>query len=224
MRRVSLALSVVAAAAVLGATQRDAGGAVSRVFDRTVVCSIATTGGLYEIKAHAYAGVRDDGRWMRLPFASVTTDGVRDHQSYLDDSLSWISAGAPAADTNLVDPADSVLPTPARKFGTLALNTRDCRPSKTEVPLSGKGLRDVAPGPLGETLDCPAQRRVLVRIRGVAAAPPVLYADRQFTKTRTTVSQAFIALRTLAGRPLVFASTFQSGRTRLLVAPSCQYD
>jgi hypothetical protein len=122
MRRVSLVLSVVPAAAVLGATQRDAGAAASRVFDRTVVCSIATTGGL------------------------------------------------------------------------------------------------------GETLDCSAQRRVLVRIRPVAAAPPVLYADRQFTKTRTTVSQAFIAVRTLAGKPLVFASTFGSGRARLLVAPNCRYD
>ena len=225
VKRVSLVLlAVVVAAAVVGASRRDADAALPRVFERTVVCSIATSGGVYEVKALAYAGVRDGGRWLRLPFASIAAEGIRNQQSFLDNSLSWISAAAPAADTNLVDPAHSGLPTPARTFGTLALNKRDCAPSKTKVPLSGAGLRDVAPGPLGESFDCPAQRRVLVHVRAVATAPPVLYGDRQFTKTRTAVEQASVAVQTLAGKPLVFASTSQNGRTRLLVASSCAPD
>jgi len=224
VKRVSLVLLVVAVAAIAGASRRDAAAALPRVFDQTVICTIATSGGVYEIKALAYGGVRDGGRWLRLPFASISADGIRNHDAYLDNSLSWISAAAPAADTNLVDLADSRLPTPARTLGTLALNKRDCAPSKARVPLSGKGLRDAAPGPLGESLDCPAQRRVLVHVRAVATRPPVLYGDRHFTKTRTAVEQAFIAVRTLSGKPLVFASTSQSGKTKLLVAPSCAPD
>ena len=224
MKRVSLLLLAVVAAAVVGASLRDAEAALPRVFDRTVVCTIATSGGVYEVKALAYAGVRDGGRWLRLPFASISADGIRNHETFLDNSLSWISAAAPAAETNLVDPARSGLPTPARASGTLALNKRDCAPTKVKVPLSGKGLRDVAPGPLGESLDCPAQRRVLVHVRAVATAPPVLYGDGHYTKTRTAVEQGFIAVRTLSGKPLVFASTFQSGKTKMLVAPSCAPD
>ena len=224
MKRVSLLLLALVAAAVVGASLRDADAALPRVFDRTVVCTIATSGGIYEVKALAYAGVRDGGRWLRLPFASVSADGIRNHNSFLDNSLSWISAASPGRETNLVDPARSVLPTPARTLGTFALNKRDCVPSKAKVPLSGKGLRDVAPGPLGESLDCPAQRRVLVHVRAIGTAPPVLYGDRHYTKTRTAVEQAFIAVRTFSGKPLVFASTFQSGKTKLLVAPSCASD
>lgn len=193
----------------------------ARVLDRTLDCPVGTSGGVYEISLRSYAGYKDGRTWGRLPFASVSTDGIQGFVNYLDGSLAWITAARPVHETDLVDPGDARLRTPVQSYGTLALNSRDCRPSRAKVPLTARGLVDVAPGPLGESRDCPAPRRVLVRVRAVAVAKPALYRDRHFTKTHTVLRESYLAVRTPGGRQLALAAAFENGKARLLTSATC---
>lgn len=226
MKNVGLVLvPIVVAAAALGASRgASAPIAAGTVLDRTMLCSVGLSGGVYEFEIRAYAGYRDKGAWGRLPFVVVSTGGTRSRATTLDDSLAWVSAAKPAHATDLLDVGDARIHTPAQQYGTLALNTRECRPSKATVPLSAKGLRDAAPGPLGEVFDCRAPRRVLVRVRTVAASRPLLYRERYFTKTKTAFRESYVAVRTEAGKQLAFAAAFENGKARLSTTVSCVAD
>ena len=92
------------------------------------------------------------------------------------------------------------------------------------MPLSAKGLRAVTPDALGVAYDCTSPARVLVRVRIVAHAAPTRYREQQFEKTKASLQQGFLAVRTQAGKQLAFASVIDSGKARLAVAPSCQED
>ena len=221
-----LLLVFVVLAAAFGAARGAVAPVAGRaVLDRTLLCSFDTSGGVREFKIMASAGYRDGRTWGRLPFAVVSTGGTRSRATFLDDSLAWVTAAKPSETTNLVDPARGWgIQRPAREYGTLALNTRACTPSKATVPLTAKGLRDAAPGPLGAEYDCPAPRRILVRVRTVAASKPPLYRDRYFTKSKAPFRESYVVVRTQAGKQLALAAAFDNGKARLLTAAGCEED
>lgn len=199
------------------------GAAQSRVIDRTLRCS--SIPGVEEVEARAHEGIREDrSTWKQLPFAALHSGGVlgTNERAY-DNSLAWISAGRPS-DTTLLERLYGSWTFPAHKFGTVALNRRLCTPARARVPLSARGLGGGRPGPFGEEYDCSTTRPVLVRLRAVLHSPARLFQDRHFLKTRMPVKEAYLAVRTQAGKPLVFAAVFESGKARLLTAPRCVPD
>ncbi|MBA2384958.1 MAG: hypothetical protein H0V68_09915, partial [Actinobacteria bacterium] len=163
MRRLALILpAVLLLTGGLALAQEDAPAAPVLVIDRTLLCTTTPSGGVREIEVRANPGFRQGTAWKNLAFSVVASGGVRRAVDVLDDSLAWVAAGKYDHDANLA-PSDGLVLTNATRFGTWALNRRVCTPSKTHVPLSGRGLHDAAPGPLGIAFDCPTPARVLVR-------------------------------------------------------------
>jgi hypothetical protein len=199
--------------------------APARVFDRTLLCStLAIGGGLYQFEVRAQRGVRESRTtWKWLAFAGVRVGHITRGPAQLEDSLVWAGAGRVSQRTNLEE-LDPAWPYPARTHGTLALNDRLCSASRARVSLRAKGLEGGLAGPYGDNYDCPAPRRVLVRLRATVRTGEPIYRDRHFVKTRATLQSAYLAIRTPSGKRLAFAAVFESGRARLFTAPSCVPD
>ena len=189
---------------------RSPAGAGARVIDRTLLCTSIVSGGVHEIELSAHTGFRQDGRFQILPFARVATGGVGAAVNVLDDSLAWVAAGKYDHNANLT-PSEGLVLTNATRFGTWALNRGACKPAQARVPLSAKGLRAVTPDALGVIYDCTSPVRVLVRVRVVAHAAPTRYREQQFEKTKASLQQGLLAVRTQAGKPLAFATVSDSG-------------
>lgn len=206
------------------ATASPTAGAAGLI-DRTFVCSTDAHGGIHEVEARAHAGYRVDSRWAKLPYAVVATGGaggaLSGNQSAATNSLAWITAGSPVADTTV----DSEYETfPVRVSGTLGIHRRQCKATRMRVPLSRAGLRGGATTALGEEIDCVAPRRVLLRVRARLQSQGELKQRRLFLATNVPVLDAKLTVRTLSGKPLVYAEVFQSGATPLYTARGCVRD
>lgn len=106
-------------------------------------------------------------------------------------------------------------------YGTLAVNRSVCRSVSTRIPLTASALGGGAAGRLGEVLDCASPRRVAVRVRAVLESPGTLKGHDIFLLTTEPVSEARLAVRTQAGKPLACASVQSSGKTTLFTAKGC---
>ena len=189
------------------------------LLDRTFSCGTVPLGGLYQIEARAHAGDRTAGLWSRLAYAGVSTggNGGRPDTSIPPvSSLAWISAGVPSPGTTIDETYDAFS---AQTGGTLGRNTELCRPATERVGLSRAGLRGGDVGRQARTVDCDAPRRVIVRLRATAAGNAALRErGRIFVATSTPIVRAELAVRTPAGKLLVYATVDQSGRARQYVA------
>ncbi|MBA3433000.1 MAG: hypothetical protein H0U08_02785 [Actinobacteria bacterium] len=194
--------------------------ATSRVVDRTFVCTHAALGDLKEIEARAGQGIREGrSKWKQLPFAVVATGRATNSLSRwgrLTYSYAWITAGEPSS-TTTIDSEWRKIGVPA----TLGVSATACTRATSHVPLSAAGLSGGVASPFGEEFDCSTPRRFLVRVRAVLRSPAALRARQGFLATNAPVREARLAVRTLTGRPLVYAEAFDSGKTRLLTAKSC---
>lgn len=191
-----------------------------RVLDRTLVCTTVLVGGVREIKVRGHQGIRQSGsEWRQLAFAVVSSGTVASAPDSLNNSLAWITAGEPGGHTSVDAPTG--WPHYPHNEGTIAFRRGQCTPSAARVPLAPNRLEGGAASPFGEEIDCSTPRRVLVRVRAVMQAPPVLFGNPMFLKTTVPARQSYLAVRTLAGRPLVFASVLASGNAKLYTAPSC---
>lgn len=214
--------AVAAVAAVSLQVSAGAQPSASRIVDRTFVCSTRSNGGVYEIEAKAYSGVREgSARWARLPFAVISTGSAGSAATVLDNSLAWITAGRPSSTTLL---GDYPFPVRAALYGTLAVNRSTCRASARQVPLGSGGLEGGTAGRLGDAFDCTSPRTVLVRVRAVLTSPGTLKGHDIFLLTTSPVREAAVAVRTESGKPLVYAQVLQSGKTRLFTAKGCLPD
>jgi hypothetical protein len=195
------------------------------VIDRTLICStLAIGGGLHQFQVRAQQGVRENRTtWKWLAFAGVRIGHITRGPAQLEDSLAWAAAGRASQRTNLEE-LDPAWPYPAKTHGTLALNQESCRPSRARVPLSAKGLSGGLADAFGDAYDCPAPRRVLVRVRATLQARAPIYRDRHFLKTRADLKSAYLAIRTLAEKQLAYAAVFESGKARLFIRTSCVAD
>ena len=189
----------------------------SVVIDRTLRCATSPSGGIREVEARANAGTRLGGDWVRLPLGAAATGNVT---FALTDSLAWITAGKPSADTTLELGFRS---SPLRDWGTLGVS-RACRIVSAKVPLSASGLKGGSASPLGVRVDCPAPRRVLLRVRAVAMARTDLRTKRDFLVTSAPLKSAQLAVRTEKGKPVMYTDVSANGRARLFTAKGCVDD
>ncbi|HYI73968.1 MAG TPA: hypothetical protein VEW90_01755 [Gaiellaceae bacterium] len=189
------------------------------LLDRTFSCGTVPLGGLYQVEARGHAGDRTAGLWSRLAYAGVSTggNGGRPDTSIPPvSSLAWISAGVPSPGTTIDETYDAFS---AQTGGTIGRNTELCRPATERVALSRAGLRGGDVGRQARTVDCDAPRRVFVRLRATAAGSAALRErGRIFVATSTPIVRAELAVRTPAGKLLVYATVDQSGRARQYVA------
>lgn len=192
-----------------------------RLLDRTLVCSTVPVGGARRITVKGHQGIRErSSEWKQLAFAVVGTGAAGGSpQTSLDNSLAWITAGVPTGHTSM--DAGGTWPHYPHNEGTIVFNRRLCTPSAARVPLVPAGLQGGAAGPFGEEVDCFPPRRVLLRLRAVMQSPVRLFGNAMFLKATIPAREGYLAVRTLSGKPLVYASVLASGRARLYTAPSC---
>jgi hypothetical protein len=187
----------------------------STVIDVTLRCTTPLSGGIREIGARANSGSRLRGSWVRLPFGAASAGNV----TYgLGDSLGWISAGKPSPSTKLDLGFRS---TPAREWGTVGVNRKACRSTSAKVALARAGLEGGTAPALGERVECPAPRTVLLRVRAVSTARTALRAKGDFLVTNVPLKSARLAVRTEKGRALTYADVVENGKARLFTAKGC---
>jgi hypothetical protein len=193
--------------------------------DRTLLCTTRTHGGIHEVEARAHDGFRVEGRWAKLAYVTLTSGGaggaLSGNQSVSPNALVWMTAGMPNSETTV----DSEFWTFAvQASGTFGYHRSRCTPTRRSVPLTRDGLQGGATGPLGEERDCATPRRVLLRMRARFASKGPLQGRGDFVSTKVPILDAKLSMRTLAGKPLVYAEVFQSGKTPLYAAGSCVRD
>jgi hypothetical protein len=131
------------------------------------------------------------------------------------------SHGDPLSD--LVVAARPGLRSPNTRFlGAVYARSRRCVASRAAVPLALAGL----PGPPTTFMsqsECFPDGRVLVRVRGVLAAPATWRRlDGAFAGVRGRLLEAEIALRDQrTRRPLVFIRIGRTGKTKLWSSSGC---
>jgi hypothetical protein len=191
------------------------------VVDRTMRCTTAPSGGIREVETRANAGIRQGNGWKQLPYAVASSGNVGSTLDPLGDALAWMTAGRPAADTT-VDWGFRTAQ--VSRWGTLAVSRAACRRVSAKVPLSRAGLEGGAVSPFGEKLDCPAPRRVLVHVRGLAIAKTELRRRGAFLGTNVPMKSGRLAVTTEKGRPILYADVTESGVARLFTARECVFD
>lgn len=213
--RLTLILGVAALAAVMTLSPPSAGAepGAARVIDRTYSCSVEARAGVREVQVQANAGVRwieDRSQWKRLASAGVSSSVA---------GLGSVSAGNPLAPEN-------GFRFPPQRLG-IPVGSK-CR-TAPRIPLSKAGLSGGAASQLGDTYDCVAGSRVLVRVRGVFRAPTSLKLKRYSggvtqLAAAGTVTQGYLAVRSAEGKPLAYAEVLASGKASLFTARSCVED
>ena len=187
----------------------------TRTLDRTYTCAVFLRGGVYLVETHAHAGTRRAGAWARLPYAGVRT-GV--FSGGAGNLLAWITSGKPTPETMIDQDYDTF---DVKTFGTVGVRRESCRPTSLRVPLAMDALIGGAAPPLGDERECFAPKQVVVRVRATLGAPGSLRRGDDFESTHTPVREAKLAVRTLAGKPLVYADLRESGKARLFTAKGC---
>jgi hypothetical protein len=216
VRRLAVAISAVVAlaAAAAGSSARaevDAG----VVLDRTYTCAVFFRGGVYLLDTHAHAGTKRGGAWARLPYAGVRS-GV--FGGAAGNLLAWITSGKPTKSTVVDQDYDTF---DVATFGTVGVRRESCRQASGSVPLSASGLPGGAVPPLGSEFECYAPKQVVVRVRAVLASPGTLKQGEDFQTAHVPVREAKLTVRTLKGKPLVYADVQEGGKARLFTANGC---
>ena len=190
----------------------------SRVIDRSFSCSVRLWAGARIIDASAWSGFRDPEdptRWKWLANAGV---GGRDVISFIG-----MSAGAPP-------PKPDVGASLMTRW--LNVNAKRCAPSSRNVEFSFRGLEGGQASQLQSTdrYECPATRTIVIHLRAEFRTPTTLraqtlYRDRYFTTSSpAVVRKGQFAVAAQSGKPLVYATVSETGRTRLFTASSCVPD
>ena len=204
-----------------GQPTRTASPSAPGLIDRTFVCAPALIGGVRQIDTRAHKGSgRGGSGWDRPAFASVSTTVSGAAATAVEDELVWIAAGPPSASSTVVSTLVGYT-FPFRVWGTLAVNGKLCRGSTARVPLARTKLQGGGVGPIDDRWDCVTGRRVVVRVRAILDSKASLKSYRGFLRTTVPVKSASLAVRTEAGKPLVYAQVLESGRSFLFTSPSC---
>lgn len=198
-------------AAVSVQTRATAGPSATRVVDRTLVCKVGMANGARSITVTAQSAFRNGSKLEWLAQATVVTPGnpVPAKRNEYMPTLVGMTAGWPA-------------PAPLTS-GALGINIALCSSTRATVPLSPRGLGGGAAGPLGEELKCVTPSRVHVRVRATFATPVTLELDRKddWQGASARIAKGQLAVRTLSGKPLVYAEVADSGKARVFTARSC---
>jgi hypothetical protein len=218
----------MAAAALLGAfgslegRASQASTAPTRVVDRTFLCTTVASAGVRTVTVEARAGLRSGVAWRWPASISVHNAGapeLRAPGGPTSSTLRWVVSATAGAGAG-----------PASRPG-LAARTRErrsaCSPSSARALLTARGLVSRSTFYPGDEYECLVPGRVLVRIRGVFRSPVTFRPALDPGPFRTLraageLQSASVAVRTVAGRPLIAASVSASGMmTRVLTARGC---
>jgi hypothetical protein len=201
--------------------------AAARTFDRAYLCTIEHFRGSRQIDLFARSGYFGPGpeRWLgRFTIGSQgrtpTRIGPDKEGRFWPSYIHWtfvVGAGM-GTPTNPLDHAG---------LDIWANWARACKVApKRRVQLSARGLSGGAVDYFGDTYKCPAPRRVYVRVRAVFGTAAPFQRNRRtgFLEAAASVHDGRLVIRTQAGKPFAYASVDESGRARLLTAPSCVAD
>jgi hypothetical protein len=215
MRAVLLVGALALAVGALTHSSARAEPAASTLLDVTFDCAVELRGGAYIVEARAHSGTRIGGRWGKLPYAGLRAGNFGGPGGNV---FVWATSGVPTA-TTLIDNEYETFD--VKTFGTFGVRRKTCRPTAERVPLAATGLRGGVAAQLGEEMTCFAPRRVVVRIRATLQARGTLRRGPVYLATHAPAREAKLAVRTLAGKPLVYADVSQSGTARLFTAKGC---
>ena len=209
MRRALSLVSVLLAAALLAApavgiaSSASASPAATRVVDRTLLCRVGYSGGARLLLLSAQSAARSGDKLEWLAHATVSTPGNPLSRQNAEPTLAGVTAGWP--------------PPPPFTSGGLGYDNTRCGPSRAKVPFSSKGLMGGVANAFGEDLRCIVGKSVLVRVRASFTEPVVEEPNKagDFVSALGRMTTGQIAVRTLTGRPLVYADVADGGRARL---------
>lgn len=211
MSRIALVSSVLVAGAVLVSSVATGGVATpgaARIVDRTLACTTGVQGGARVIflRAQSAFGQGKNLEWLAQTTVAAVGQPVPSKPNYRP-TLAGMTAGWP--------------PPPPLTSGGVGFNNRLCKPSRTRVDLSRRGLGGGIASQLGDELSCVVPKSMLVRIRAVFREPTGLDRDRSYSSANGRIVRGQIAVTTLAGKPLVYAEVAESGTARLFAAKGC---
>lgn len=207
MRTVALlcALLTATAAMLAAASARGASAspAASRVVDRTFQCRVGFSNGARLLLLTVRSAARRGDKLDWLAHATVSTPGNPLSRQNAQPTLAGVSAGWP--------------PPPPFTSGGLGYDNARCGGSRAKVPLSPKGLRGGVASAFGEDLRCIVGTSVVIHLRATfsqaVSEEPNKAGDFVSALGRMLTGQ--IAVRTPAGKPLVYADVADGGRARL---------
>jgi len=170
---------------------------------------------LSEMPAYCRSSPQLVGAYLGAPSGGVRT-GV--FSGAAGNLLAWITSGRPVKATVVDQDYDTF---DVATFGTVGVRRESCRQSSGHVVLTSAGLRGGAAAPLGREFECFAPKQVIVRVRAVLAGASALRAGQDFQSSHVPVRDAKLIVRTLAGKPLVYADVHESGKVRIFAAKGC---
>jgi hypothetical protein len=206
MRAVALcALLATMSATLVAAAVHDASAspAASRIVDRTLQCRVGYSNGARLLLLTVRSAARRGDKLDWLAHATVATPGNPLSRQNMQPTLAGVSAGWP--------------PPPPFTSGGLGYDNTRCGPSRAKVPLSPKGLRGGVASAFGEDLRCIVGKSVVIHLRATfsqaVTEEPNKAGDAVTALGRMLTGE--IAVRTPAGKPLVYAAVADGGRARL---------
>ena len=198
-------VAVAALAVSVAPTASGGGAAGSRVVDRTLLCPVPVGDDmLRHIGFYGQSGVRDRvdrSRWFALAEASLLTG---------DGLLANVLAGSPRAK-----------PRAQQLASTFWAFTAKCTPSATGVRLSPRNLFGGRASQFPDRYECPAPRRVLVRVRAEFKRAVTVAHRQGGLITSAPLVRGAIAVATEDRKPLIYMDVEQTGRSRLFYTGSC---
>jgi len=196
MRRIALLLGIGAIAWSASVARSSAEPGASHSVDRTFSCDTGYLGGVYQATVESYWYVPPQaGR--RIPSGTVSTN-------LTDGFLGGISPSS------------------------MSVNREHCTPTRAKLSLTTKGMRGGAFSPLSAEYDCYTPRRVLLRIRGDFVKPPTRRTASPFgypqLQVQGAAKQTALAVGTLTGKLIAYASIAGAKKARLFTSTNCQED
>jgi hypothetical protein len=186
------AIALVAAALVAPASPAAP---ATTVIDRTLSCEVGITGGIY--KLHVVA-------------ASAIRQGPQKHDASIEV-------------TTRLDPFRLA----GVGEGYMDLSPK-CVRSTASVPFTSRGLSGGAASVFEDDFGCPAPKRVLVHVRAVFPGRVALRLGSPFPGDAkrwfaiADVDEGAVAVRTLKGKPIAYATVKDTGKARVFTRGSCE--
>jgi hypothetical protein len=193
------------------ATTSTAIASPSRVVDRTLACTTGVQAGARVITVTARSGFKKGDTYEWLAQAVVDTPGspLPSQRNKYRPSLAGMTTGYP--------------PPPPLTSGALVYDAKLCKPTRASVAFTRRGLAGGVVSQLGEEVKCFPSKTVLIRVRAEFVSPTALTRNDRFNayEANARIAVGKLAVRTPAGKPLVYAEVRESGKAWLFTARSC---
>jgi hypothetical protein len=206
MARTRVAIAVGAIGALIAVAVGNGAERHSRILDRTLVCPVRG------------AGYPDPARFIAVGADPFLPANGASPNVYLDNGP--IDAGH--AHVRMRTGRGNH---PSFTRGELSLTRPLCKPTKLRVSLASSGRAARATEPFGELWRCEVPSKLLIRVRAVFRRPTRLIRDPRdswLSHAKGNIASGSLAVTTLRGKPLFFASVNDAtGKARIFVPRGC---